>query len=54
MPTEVKNPLSGLDTLETFSAGRDIIFAENNEWLLVDDLIRIEDVIHPNARGLEF
>jgi hypothetical protein len=52
LPVAAKKRANWLAALDTVSAGREIVFLEDDRWFQVDDLVRIEGVTRPNPRPL--
>ncbi len=52
VPVAAKNRANWLAALDTVSAGRKVVFVEDDRWFQVDDLVRIEGVTRPNPRPL--
>jgi capsular polysaccharide biosynthesis protein len=52
VPAAAKDRANWLSPLKIVAAGRDIVFVQNDHWLHIDDLVRIEGVTRPNPRPL--
>ena len=52
VPVAAKKRANWLAALKIVSAGRKIVFVEDDRWFQVDDLVRIEGVTRPNPRPL--
>lgn len=50
VPAPVKNRPNWMAALDIASAGREVVFVDDNQWIQVGDLVRIEAVTRANPR----
>ena len=52
VPTEAKKRANWMAALDIVSSGRDVVFIDDDRWIQVGDLVRIEGITRPNPRPL--